>query len=231
MLKSLFPHVVSLVLVLATVANTACVAGTTLPAPNALRLENTLHSTIINASWEPVPGATSYLVTWNEQSSDFVDKNSTTATETSANINVRKRGIWIVRVSPCNDAGCSASASASISLLQYFGNSEFRVWADFKTRRAGWANYRKMTQLNFYWDRLPGLYLVKYRLSEHPQWTVHGPLSEPGFTLTEGRMQALQGKGSIMVRVYYDCDDDGENCAELGRFPHQEQTQPSPAGR
>ena len=223
MLKSLFPDVTYLVLALTAIANTACAAGTSLPAPTSLRLENVFHSTVINASWESVPGATLYLITWNEQPNDFVAENSTTTTGTSVAINVRKPAIWVINVAPCNDAGCSASASASasISLLRSpFGEPELRVWGDFKTHRSGRANYRKMTQLNFDWERLPGMYLVKYRLSEHPQWTVHGPLSEPGFTLTKDQMKALQGKGSIMVRVYYNCDDDGENCIELGRIPH-----------
>ena len=112
-----------------------------------------------------------------------------------------------MRVESCGDEGCEHLDTSDMSVvINILGHEAVRVWYD------GDGLYLD-------WDELPGKYMVQYRQSGDDEWQVSQALSSVGYDLTES-IALLEGEGTLIIRVSYNCNDDGENCEPLGRFPN-----------
>ncbi len=67
-------------------------------------------------------------------------------------------------------------------------------------------------------------------------WQSTEPLSNVGYDLTDG-LEEMEGEGTLIVRVFYNCNDEGARCTRLGRFPNNtlqtvdyQQIRPASAG-
>ena len=136
----------------------------------------------------------------------------------SSNISIRQdqietvlasQGNWIVRVEACNHHGCSGPATSSTDvIINIPGHHAVRVWHTDEG-------------LEIDWDELPGKYLVEYRLStDSTRWKQSDILDSPGHTIAHDNFYDFEGTGHPIVRVYFGCNDDGEGCGHLGRWPN-----------
>ena len=140
--------------------------------------------------------------------------------ENAATIDVGRQGLWLVQVESCNEAGCSTGSTATTPvIINIRGHLALRVWFDFPERDSNSTDNRAATRMHLDWDALDGHYLVKYRLSGGTNWVTSSPLSETGYRITAEDAEALDGEGYPIVRVYFNCNENGEGCTELGRFP------------
>ena len=198
------------------------------PPPPPPYLAVTPGTTVINADWNLVPEATSYRVRWRQSRNDFEANDSVIVTDNTATFDVRDQGLWVVLVESCNEAGCGkGTADSTPVIINIPGHLALRVWFDFPETDADRGN---ATQMNLDWDPLPGHYLVKYRLSGNINWVTSDPLSGTGYSISEDDIKALGRGGHPIVRVYFNCNEDGEQCTELGRFPPINVQQTTPGG-
>ena len=72
----------------------------------------------VAASWEDVPGATSYSLNWRRPGGDFEPGDAVTVTDTEATLAMPGRGLWRVRLRACNDAGCGPGRAREVALGQ-----------------------------------------------------------------------------------------------------------------
>ncbi len=201
------------------------------PTPENLTLEVIPATTVINASWDKVVDATSYVVQWRHRKAEFETEHITTVTQNATTFDVAEQGQWIIRVDACNDNGCGQGATATTRvILNYIGHLAVRVWFDPKTDEEGNIDQTQAIRMHFDWDELPGPYVIKYRRAGHSQWTESELLTETGFTLDEEKFRALQGDGHPIARVYFNCDENGNHCALLGRYPAIDLQDPGPGG-
>ena len=114
-----------------------------------------------------------------------------------------------MRVEACNHHGCSGPASSSTDvIINIPGHHAVRVWHTDEG-------------LEIDWDELPGKYLVEYRLSsDSTRWKQSDILDNPGHTIAHDNFYDFEGTGHPIVRVYFGCNDDGEGCGHLGRWPN-----------
>ena len=177
-------------------------------------------ATVVNADWDPVPEATSYRVRWRQSHNDFESNDSVIVTHNTATFDVSDQGLWVVRVESCNEAGCSQGATDRTPIIiNILGRLALRVWFDFPETEADDAYRRYATQMNLDWDALPGHYVVINRLSGSTNWVTSDPLSKTGYSISGDDINELDGEGHLDIRVYFNCNADGEQCTELGRFP------------
>ena len=169
-------------------------------------------TTKVTARWNPVTDAASYQVRWRHQGADFAADSLATVADPVATFTVAEQGLWVVRVQACNDSGCGRPGTATASvIINISGHQSLRFWHD----DAGF-------QLD--WDALPGHYIVKYRTStDNTKWKSSPPLAQPGYTLTGDDFtdfSRAQGVGHPIIRVFFNCNAEGERCALLGRYPN-----------
>ena len=165
-------------------------------------------TTNVVANWDPVIEATSYTVRWRMRGESFASDAQATTADSDMEIALPGQGQWVVRVEACNGNGCSSPATASTEvIINIYGRQSVRVWHT----DAG---------LEVDWDELPGKYVVKYRLStDDTQWGESDILDTPGHLIEHDSFADFTGTGHPIVRVLYGCDDDGEGCSDLGRWP------------
>ena len=72
----------------------------------------------VAASWDDVPGATSYSLNWRRPGGDFEPGDAVTVTDTEATLAMPGRGLWRVRLRACNDAGCGPGRAREVALGQ-----------------------------------------------------------------------------------------------------------------
>ena len=176
--------------------------------PSVLVLSVEPGTTNVAVNWDPVITAASYKVQWRLRGESFVSDAQQTTTESDAEIALPGQGNWVVRVEACNDHGCSSPATASTDvIINIYGRPSVRVWHTDEG-------------LDVDWDALPGQYMVQYRLStDNTQWGQSDILATPGHLIAHDSFAAFAGTGHPIVRVFYGCDDEGEGCSHLGRWP------------
>lgn len=170
-------------------------------------------TTKLTAKWGAVAKANSYQVRWRPEGEDFADDSLETVTDPVATLTVAEQGLWVVRVQACNDDGCSHPATATASvIINISGHQSVRVWDDADD----------VMQLD--WDALPGYYVVKYSTSvDDTNWKTSPPLSKPGYAITADDFtdfSRAKGIGHPVVRVFFNCNAEGESCALLGQYPN-----------
>ena len=189
-------------------------------------------TTEVTATWNEVVDATSYEVKWRPTRGGFVAHDSISVTDPAATFDVREQGVWVIRVVACNVDGCEHSGSNKVSvIINVPGRPAVRRWYD-----AG--------SIHLDWDSLPGYYVVKYRLStDNTRWKTSEPLSEAGYVIDD--LNSLSdriytaadlaefkrtGKGLpyAIIRVYFNCDANGDRCTLLGRWPDHNAEQVNP---
>ena len=69
-------------------------------------------------SWDDVPGATSYSLSWRRPGGGFQPGDAVIATDTEATLAVPDHGLWRVRLQACNDAGCGPGRAREVALVQ-----------------------------------------------------------------------------------------------------------------
>lgn len=188
-------------------------ASPTLAAPAAPALSVEPGTTKLTAKWGAVADATSYRVRWRPQGEGFAADSLETVTDPAATFTVAGQGLWVVRVQACNDDGCSRPATATAPvIINISGHQAVRVWDDADD----------VMQVD--WDALPGHYIVKYRTStDNTKWKSSPPLAKPGYAITNDDFTDFsreKGIGHPIIRVFFDCNADGERCALLGRYPN-----------
>lgn len=181
------------------------------PAPPALSVEP--GTTRLTAKWGAVANATSYQVRWRPQGESFAADRLETVTDPAAIFAVAEQGLWVVRVQACNADGCSRPATSTASvIINISGHQSVRVWDDAED----------VMQLD--WDALPGYYVVKYRTStDNTKWKTSPPLAKPGYALVADDFTDFsreQGIGHPVIRVFFNCNAEGERCALLGGYPN-----------
>ena len=191
---------------------------TPLPPPSALELEVKVGTTEVTASWGPVSAASSYRVLWRLQGTGLDDDRGTTVTETTASFDVGEQGLWVVRVESCDDTGCGrGSTNSTPVIINIPGHEALRIWFEYDQDA---DDENAISAVNLDWDALPGYYVVKYRLSNHKEWATSEPLSEVGYTLNAASFEQFDRGGKPIMRVYFNCNEDGERCTHLGRQPN-----------
>ena len=188
----------------------------------------------VRASWGSPPDATSYRVRWRLKGEEFTDGDMVTVTDPEAEFSVTRQGIWRVRVEACNDEGCTHLITDSVRVvINVPGHEAVRQWIDEEG-------------IHLDWDRLPGQYVVKYRIAgwdgwASDTWYTSEPQSEVGYTLSfadavpepdsEGADEQAareyvkqhpmpSGGVQFIFRVYFGCDETGEGCSLMGRVPN-----------
>ena len=185
------------------------------PAPSAPDLTVEPGTTEVTATWGAVDGATSYQVRWRHKRGDFADDSITTVSDPTAAFDVGEQGLWVVRVEACNEAGCGRGGTATTPvIIDVAGHQAVRFWFDFESESSN-----VVTHLLLDWDALPGYYVVKYRTSSDGNWLTSQPLSEPGYSFTAEALVSSEGDWRPVVRVFFNCNESGEGCTLLGRFP------------
>lgn len=180
-----------------------------LSPPANLELATERASTTLTARWSAVSGATSYQVRWQARGDAFGPANRLDVSETEAAFNVPEQGLWVVRVAACRTDGCGRGATATARVvINISGRAAVRFWYDHQTEK-----------MHLDWDALPGRYVVKYRLTESPQWQTSVPLERNGYEIPFGHVYALPGNGKLVIRVFFNCNTSGDKCALLGRVP------------
>ena len=190
-------------------ASTNANADTSVPGkPTNLVLAVNPGTTKLFADWDPITKSTSYQVRWRLRRQSFAADANQTSPESDAEIDLPSQGNWIIRVQACNDHGCGEPATSSTDvIINVLGHTAVRAWATDHT-------------LEIDWDPLPGKYQVKYRLStDSSKWKTSQLLDNPGLSIAATDLQDFAGTGHPIVRVYFNCDADGERCSPLGRWP------------
>ena len=216
-------HLIALLLVAAIVACAPAAPAADNPAlasPSTPFLSVEPGTTKITARWSPVANAASYQIRWRPKGADFAQDALATVADPVATFTVADQGLWVVRVQACDDSGCSRPATATASvIINVSGHQAVRFWHD----DAGF-------QLD--WDALPGYYVVKYRTStDNTKWKTSLPLTKTGYTLTGDDFTDFsreKGIGHPIVRVFFNCNAEGERCALLGRYPNTEMEELAP---
>ena len=72
----------------------------------------------VGVSWDDVPGATSYSLSWRRPGGGFQPGDAVIATDTEATLAVPDHGLWRVRLQACNDAGCGPGRAREVALVQ-----------------------------------------------------------------------------------------------------------------
>ena len=72
----------------------------------------------VGVSWDDVPGATSYSLSWRRPGGAFQPGDAVIATDTEATLAVPDHGLWRVRLQACNDAGCGPGRAREVALVQ-----------------------------------------------------------------------------------------------------------------
>lgn len=184
-----------------------------LASPGRAALSVEPGTTKLTAKWGAVANATSYQVRWRPEGGGFADDNLETVADPVATFTVAEQGLWVVRVQACNEDGCSRPATATASvIINISGHQAVRVWDDADD----------VMQLD--WDALPGHYVVKYSTSvDDTKWKTSPPLAKPGYALAPDDFtdfSRAKGIGHPVVRVFFNCNAEGERCALLGRYPN-----------
>ena len=188
------------------------------PPPSAVELEVKAGTTEVTARWGPVSTASSYRVLWRLHGNEFDDDNETTVTGTTATFDVEEQGLWVVRVESCDGMDCGrGSTNSTPVVINIPGHEALRVWFEHVSDA---DDENAISAVNLDWDPLPGYYVVKYRLSNHEEWAVSEPLSEVGYTLNAASFERFDLGGKPIIRVYFNCDEDGGRCTHLGQQPN-----------
>lgn len=198
-----------ILMVLGVVGAVATDTPQPLSPPANLELAADRASVALSASWSSVSGATSYRVRWRAHGAAFAPGNLLDVSEPKATFKVAAQGLWVVRVAACRTAGCGRGATATTRVvINFSGRPAVRFWYDHQTEK-----------MHLDWDALPGRYVVKYRLTESPQWQTSAPLQRNGYEIPFDHVYALPGNGKLVIRVFFNCDDNGGQCALLGQVP------------
>ena len=72
----------------------------------------------VGVSWDDVPGATSYSLSWRRPGGGFQPGDAVIATDTEATLAVPDHGLWWLRLQACNDAGCGPGRAREVALVQ-----------------------------------------------------------------------------------------------------------------
>ena len=72
----------------------------------------------VGVSWDDVPGATSYSLSWRRPGGGFQPGDAMIATDTEATLAVPDHGLWRLRLQACNDAGCGPGRAREVALVQ-----------------------------------------------------------------------------------------------------------------
>ncbi len=72
----------------------------------------------VGVSWDDVPGATSYSLSWRRPGGGFQPGDAVIATDTEATLAVPDHGLWRLRLQACNDAGCGPGRAREVALVQ-----------------------------------------------------------------------------------------------------------------
>lgn len=68
----------------------------------------------LTATWDALPGVSSYKLRWRRFNSGFAAANQLIVTSPGAGFTVPESGKWVVRVEACDAAGCGRGASAFV---------------------------------------------------------------------------------------------------------------------
>lgn len=209
--------VATLVGILGVIAAAACAPVAPPPAaPQEPALSVEPGTTQVTAEWPAVTEAAAYQVRWRPEGEDFSAGNLVSVTEPGATFDVAEQGLWVVRVQACNDAGCGRPGTATVPvIINISGHQAVRVWFGRESKTTN-----VVTSINVDWDALPGYYLVQYRQAGENHWVTSEPLTQAGYTLTGDSFADFEGSGHPIIRVFFNCNQQGKGCALLGRFPN-----------
>ena len=86
--------------------------------PTGLRVGVQPGALEVGVSWDDVPGATSYSLSWRRPGGGFQPRDAVIATDTEATLAVPDHGLWRLRLQACNDAGCGPGRAREVALVQ-----------------------------------------------------------------------------------------------------------------
>ena len=175
-------------------------------------------TTEVTATWNPAVGATSYRVHWRPKGTGFSEGSELSVADPIAKIAVHDQGLWLFRVEACKDGACGRGSTATTPvIINIPGHQALRIWFEYDQEV---ESSNIITAIHLDWDPLPGYYVVKRRLSNHDNWATSGVLSEVGYTISADAFEQFDQGGIPIIEAFFNCDENGEGCALLGRQPN-----------
>ena len=207
--RAVLASVVMILMIFGVVGAVATNTPQPLPTPTNLELDTDRASTTLTARWDAVDGAAFYRVRWRARGAAFASDNLLDVSASEVALNVADQGLWVIRVEACRADGCGRGATATARvIINISGRPAVRFWYDHQTEK-----------MHLDWDALPGRYVVKYRFTESPLWQTSVPLERNGYEISFDQLDALPGNGKLVIRVFFNCNANGGQCALLGRVP------------